>query len=140
MFFYLLLSYVAYAAYTIIHPDITRDQKNPNVHQILSPEITLHFCGDISPRVLKSRPMISIVKRVNSFLKDTVKSCERALAMALLSLQQTALKHKANASIDIYSNITSRKKSSHVHYDFLVGSPMVEVAFQASTMNRVPRK
>ena len=64
-------------------------------------------------------------------MKDKIESCEWAFASALSHLQQAAINHNADAVIEITSNIKNRRNASNIQYDCLVGSMMVNVAFQA---------
>ena len=121
----------ASAADVMRHLDIEDALQSLKVQQALYPEVQLYFAGDTYPKVSKNYGIVKTSKRTNSFLKDKIESCEWAFASALVDLQQAAINSNANAVIQITSNIKNRKNPSNIQYDCLVGSMMVNVAFQA---------
>jgi len=130
-FFFFSVISTASAADVMRHLDIENALQSVKVQNVLLPEVKLYFAGDKLPEVEKNFGTVKTSKRTNSFMKDKIASCEWAFASALEHLQRTALNHSADAVIEITSNIKNRKNASNVQYDCLVGSMMVNVAFQA---------
>lgn len=128
----------ASAADVMRHLDIDNALQSIKVQNALLPEVKLYFAGNKHPTVEKNLGMVKTSKRTNSFLKDKIESCEWAFASALEHLQRSAISHNADAVIEITSNINNRKNSSSIRYDCLVGSMMVNVAFQAKLVKFAP--
>ncbi|MEE4241956.1 MAG: excinuclease ABC subunit A [Desulfopila sp.] len=119
------------AADVLQHLDIDLALQSVKVQEALHPDIRLFFAGENHPPVSKNYGISRTSKRTNSFMKDKIESCEWAFASALLALQDSAIRHGGNAVIEITSNVKNRKNPSSVQYDCLVGSMMVNVAFEA---------
>lgn len=101
--------------------------ENSEVQETLIPGIDLYFVGDDYPKVEREFAVSKASRTVNGFLKNKYKTCEMALASALVDIQRAALNYGGEAIIDITSTLNNKGSSSVEKYDCLVGITTVTV-------------
>ncbi len=122
------------AADRLLTLSVSKALSNPKVANKLNDKIKLYWGEQKHPKVVSNYGEYKTTKRANAFLKSKTGACEWALASALISLQQRALKEGGNAVINIKSNIKNDEWSSETEYRCLAGSMMVNVALKGTVV------
>jgi len=114
---------------------IKEAMENPKVKRLLEENnVKLYWGKQSHPRVKARFGEYKTSKRTNAFLKSKSRACQWALASALLTLQERALKEGGDAVINIRSNIKNREFSSETQYECLAGNMMVNVALKGEVV------
>ncbi len=114
---------------------IKEAMENPKVKKLLEQKnIKLYWGKQSHPWVKAHLGEYKTTKRTNAFLKSKTKACQWALAAALSTLQDRAIREGGDAVINIRSNIRNQEFSSETQYECLAGNMMVNVALKGEVV------
>ena len=101
---------------------------------VITGEIAMYWGDQPHPEIIKKFGSYKVSKRTNGFMKEPEDSCTRAMASALVVLQNRAIKKGGNAVVNIQSNIQNNEESSSIEFTCLVGSVMVNSALKGTVV------
>jgi len=128
------LSSAAYAGDVISKFPINNALNNEKVKESLNNDVALYWGDQSHQAINKNFGSYKVSKRTNAFGKTKEYACQWALAAAVKTLQDRAVKEGGNAVIDIKSNIKNREESSATDFTCLVGTMMVNVALKGTVV------
>lgn len=124
----------AYGVDSLLNFPIDSAMQNGEVKDALRKNVAIYWGDQATPAVTMALGTFKTSKRTNGLMKPKQEACEWALASALVTLQDRALREGGNAIINVSSNINNNTVSSQTHFDCLVGSVMVNVALSAQVV------
>lgn len=92
--------------------------------------IDFYFGNQKHPKILKDFGEFSTNKKTNAINKSDLQACEWVFLSALLSLQERARRHGANAVINIKSNYRNNEVVSDTEYQCGAGTLFAGVALK----------
>ncbi|BCL61673.1 phosphoribosylglycinamide formyltransferase [Desulfomarina profundi] len=108
--------------------------EKPVVQDVLNNGVALYWGDQPHPAVVREYGTFKSNKRTNGFRKKHDDACARALASALVALQDRADREGGNGVINIKSYIKNRENSSSTEYSCLVGGMMVNVVLKGTVV------
>jgi uncharacterized protein YbjQ (UPF0145 family) len=108
--------------------------EKPVVQDVISSGVALYWGDQPHPVVQKEYGTFKSNKRTNGFRKKHDDACARALASALVALQDRADREGGDGVINIRSYVKNRENSSSTEYSCLVGGMMVNVVLKGTVV------
>lgn len=134
LFLVFAMTSIALAADIKVTFPIESALSNPKVTSQLNHNIKLYWGDQVHAAIKTNLGEFKTSKRTNAFGKSQHEACQWALASALVTLQERAVKEGGNAIINIKSNINNYEFSDEQEYQCMAGRMMVNVALKGTVV------